>query len=163
MTNFEDPLASANAFIRNAFIITPWTSLAEVQRTYSTIKPHEGFWGARVHQGLSTDRLYVAERMEGERIAHWAVCLRCLTPQAFSSTQASIAAQLNHSYGKAKERWESGGVRYRRFHPNPAESVTLCRRSSNERGSGFILSLSRRVLQPAEDYWRPGSLDDLAG
>lgn len=150
MTDFNDHLASANAFIQNAFIVTPGTPLAEVQRTFADLKFCGDYCGARVRQGLPDDRLYVAAKMGGGQIIHWAVYLRCLDPKTFVSTQASIASQLNRRFGKAEDRWEGENARHRTFGSDPAERVRLHRRSGEEWGPGSVVILSRKFQQPAE-------------
>jgi hypothetical protein len=162
MTDINDPLASANAFVRNAFIITPWTTMAEVRRLFPNLKACDGYWGARVHQSLASDRLYIGMKMEADRIFHWAVYMRCPDPETFTSTQASIASQLNHRLGKADERWDGENARHRTFQPNPAERVRFHRRSGADWGEGITLILSRKFTQPVEQLWRPATLDDLA-
>lgn len=161
MTDFDDRLASANAFIRNAFIITPSARLPEVQRLFPNLKTCDGYRGARVHQSLTSDRLYVAMEMQADRITHWAAYMRCLDPETFISTQASISSQLNHRLGKADERWDGDYARHRTFHPSPAERTRFHRRSGDDWGEGTILILSRRFRQPAERFWRPPTLDGL--
>lgn len=161
MTDINDPLASASAFVRNAFIVTPWTSLSEVQRDFEGLKACDGYWGARVNESLSLDRLFVAMKMEGGRITHWAVYMRCPDPETFISTQASIASQLNHRLGKADQRWDGDDARHRTFYPNPAERTRLHRRSGDGWGKGTVLILSRKFRQPAERFWRPPTLDGL--
>jgi len=149
MTDFDDHLASANAFIQNAFIVTPQTSLTEVQRIFADLKFCGDYWGARVRQGLPDDRLYVAARLDDELVIHWAVYLRCLDPKAFISTQASIASQLNRRYGKAADRWEGENARHRTFGSGPAEKTRLIRLSGEEWGQGSVVILSRKFLLPA--------------
>ncbi|MFA4950456.1 hypothetical protein [Brevundimonas sp.] len=149
-SDFDVPMASANAFIRNAFIVTPTTPLVEVQQTFADLKLCGDYWGARVRQGLAGDRLYVAMKVDGERLTHWAVYLRCTDPETFISTQASIASQLNHRFGKAAERWDGDNARHRTFGSDPAERVRLHRRSGEEWGAGSVLILSRKFQQQAE-------------
>lgn len=149
MTDFDDHLASANAFIQNAFIVTPRTPLADVQRMFADLKFCGDYWGVRVHQGLPEDRLYVAARMDDDLVIHWAVYLRCLDPKTFISTQASIASQLNRRFGKAEDRWDGENARHRTFGSGPAERVRLHRRSGEEWGPGSVLILSRKFQHPA--------------
>lgn len=146
MTNFVDHLASANAFIQNAFIVTPATRLVDVQQAVAGLECKGDYWGARVRQGLPHDRMYVAASTAGDLISHWAVCIRCPDPKTFSSTQASIASQLNQRFGKAVDRWEGENARHRTFNAGPAERVRLHRRHVGEWGPGPVLILSRKFL-----------------
>lgn len=149
MTDFDDHLASANAFIQNAFIVTPLTPLAEVQRMFADLKFCGDYWGARVHQGLPDDRLYVAARLDDEQLIHWAVYLRCPDPRTFISTQASIASQLNRRFGQAEDRWDGENARHRTFRSDPAERVRLHRRTGEDWGPGPVVILSRKFQHPA--------------